>query len=246
MTSRTSRRSAAGAHERDPDVVDPVPQAELRDPRGPSRSGWAVGARCGAGSRPCDPGPSPPVATRHSTFSPRTSSTSSAIRPSSIRTLSPALTSLSEPAVGDAGPLGRADHALRRQHERVAAPQHHAAARREGPQADLRPLEILEDRDGLADPRLDGPDALDCLQVLGMGAVGEVQTGDVHPGPRHLLDDPLGDGRGPDRADDLRETLLGHGSGRSRGAHVRRRPCPGCRSCHRSTRSASRSRRRSP
>ena len=159
---------------------------------------------------------------------------------------------LGEAAVGDARALGRPCTVSVVRTKSVAAPQHRAAAG-ERAQADLRPLEVLEDRDRLPDPALHGPDALDRLPVLRVGAVGEVQAGHVHPGPGHLLDDALGDGRRADGADDLGEALLGHrqaalwaakiGDAEARvtgpagaDAHVRRLPCPGCRSSRRSTR----------
>lgn len=42
------------------------------------------------------------------------------------------------------------------------------------------------------------------LLVVGMGPVGEVESGDVHAGPEELLDHLNGPGGGAERADDLR------------------------------------------
>jgi hypothetical protein len=178
-------------HERDPDVVDAVPEAELEvlavlrgEDRQPDRRARKVHAL---------------VVADHAA---RGDATHDVLAPHLLdvqrdpavvdQDAIPDLHVLPEAAVGDARPLGRPLHRLRRQGEPVAAAQHHAAAG-ERAQADLRPLEVLEDRDGLPDPDLHGSDALDRLLVLRVGAVGEVQAGDVHPGAGHLLDDALGE-----------------------------------------------------
>src|SRR5262249_14654751 len=98
-----------------------------------------------------------------------------------------------------------------RQDEGPAAPEGGRPAF-ERPEPDLRALQVLQDRDRPADPRLHRPDALDGLAVLDVGPVGEVEPGHVHAGPGHLLDDPLGDRRRPQGADDLGEPLRGHGA----------------------------------
>src|SRR5207249_4649723 len=86
---------------------------------------------------------------------------------------------------------------------------------------------ILEDGERLPHPGLHRADPLDGLAVLGVGAVGEVQAGDVHARPHHLLDDPLGHRRRADGADDLGEALLAHAQA-SAGATTRffRHPMP--------------------
>src|SRR5881296_1600719 len=68
--------------------------------------------------------------------------------------------------------LRGAHHGLRAERERLAGP--------EGAEADLRPLQILKDRDRPAPAGLALADQPDDLGVLGVGAVGEVHAGDVH------------------------------------------------------------------
>ena len=48
-----------------------------------------------------------------------------------------------------------------------------------------------------------GPEALDHLPVLREIAVGEIDPGDVHAGPKHLLHHLPGPGRRANGADDL-------------------------------------------
>src|SRR5262249_31101635 len=52
----------------------------------------------------------------------------------------------SEAAVRDARPLGRAHHGLRRQHEGIAAPKDDPAIARKGAEANLGTLKVLQDR----------------------------------------------------------------------------------------------------
>src|SRR2546430_2147390 len=80
------------------------------------------------------------------------------------------------------GALGRALHGTRAQRERPAGDEVHVApARRaEGAEADLRPLEVLEDRHGLAPARLALADQPDGRRAL-VGAAGrEGEPRDAH------------------------------------------------------------------
>src|SRR5215510_16498686 len=78
-----------------------------------------------------------------------------------------------------------------------------AAAGTERPEADLRPLQVLEDRDRPAPAGLAVADAADDLGVLVVGAVREVEPRHVEPG-RHEAVELLGAAaRRTDRADDL-------------------------------------------
>ena len=53
--------------------------------------------------------------------------------------------------------------------------------------ADLGALEILQDADGATLFGSDFAEALDDRQVIGMGAVGKIQSGHVHPGSHQLF-----------------------------------------------------------
>ena len=74
----------------------------------------------------------------------------------------------------------------------------------EGAEPDFRPLQVLEDRDRAAAAHLDPADSPDHLGVLGVGAVREIEPGDVHARGHEAIERLHAGGRGPDRADDLR------------------------------------------
>ena len=92
------------------------------------------------------------------------------------------------------------------QREPLPALEVHALTARgaEGAEPDLRPLQVLEDRDGAAEARLGPADSPDHLGVLGVGAVREIEPGDVHARGHEAIERLHAGGRGPDRADDLR------------------------------------------
>ena len=137
--------------------------------------------------------------------------------PSSIQISSPGRTSLRYSA-------GRTDArspvpttGSRVEHERPPRLEVDAttAAGTEGPEADLRTLEVLEDRDGPAPSRLGLPEAADDVGVLGVGTVGEVQPGHVHAGRGQPVELLQARARGADGTDDLGASHVS----RSRGRH---------------------------
>ena len=78
--------------------------------------------------------------------------------------------------------LRRAHDGLRAERENLAGLEIDPRAARgaEGAEPDLRPLQILKNRDRSAPASLTLADQPDDLGVLGVGAVGEVHAGDVH------------------------------------------------------------------
>src|SRR6185369_17724242 len=102
-------------------------------------------------------------------------------------------------------PLGGPLDLVRAERERPARLEvdARAAAPAERPEADLRTLQVLEDRDRPAPARLALADAVHDLRVLLVRAVGKIQARDVEAG-RHQAIQLLGAAaRGADRADDL-------------------------------------------
>ncbi len=69
--------------------------------------------------------------------------------------------------------------------------------------ANLGALQVGEDADGLAFLLCDGAHHLDELGLLGVGAVGEVEAGDVEAGADQLAEDVGGAAGGAERGDDL-------------------------------------------
>ena len=146
--------------------------------------------------------------TRQCTSSSLRSSTSSAIIPSSIRTESPGLSSDEAFRRGHRHPLLRSRRGPGDQREPLPGLEVHALTARgaEGAEPDLGPLQVLKDRDGAAEARLGPADSPDHLGVLGVGAVREIEPGDVHARRHEAIEHLHAGGGRPDRADDLRMT----------------------------------------
>ena len=72
--------------------------------------------------------------------------------------------------------------------------------------ADLGTLEVLQDADGAMLFGRDLAQALDDGEVVGMGAVGEIEAGDVHAGAHEFAHGRLGIAGGANGADDLGAT----------------------------------------
>ena len=103
------------------------------------------------------------------------------------------------------GALGRALHGTRAQRERPVGDEVHAtpARRAEGAEADLRPLEVLEDRHGPAPARLALADQPDGRRVLVGAAVREVDARDVHARRDEPIEGVRAAAGRAERADDL-------------------------------------------
>src|SRR5262249_13916738 len=84
-----------------------------------------------------------------------------------------------ESAVSDGHERAAADDVAARQRDAPAAPELRLPARHFA-DADLRPVEILQDSDVAVEPPRDAPDALDHGRVKAIIAVAEVEARDVH------------------------------------------------------------------
>ena len=112
---------------------------------------------------------------------------------------------------GEIGECGRdarggAGHVLRCDGDDRAGFQQHGLVAFERSGADFRALQILQDADGAALALGGAAQALDVVGVIGVGAVGEVEAGDVHAEAEQVAHEGFGVAGGADGADDLGAT----------------------------------------
>ena len=77
-------------------------------------------------------------------------------------------------------------------------------------EADLRTLQVLQDRDRLSGLRFDFPNTGVGLPVVVVCTVAEVEARDVESGPDELLEHFRRSGRRSNGADDFRSSVLFH------------------------------------
>ena len=113
---------------------------------------------------------------------------------------------LGQPLVGGGHAVVRAFHIINCDGDDLAVVPHRSAINK-APEADLRPLQISKDADGLARliARLTGPVVV--LYMILVIAMGEVQPGDVHTSFNKSLDAFLGGNSGTERTHDLSSSL---------------------------------------
>ena len=104
---------------------------------------------------------------------------------------------------GGADERGGAFDLARGDGEALAGDQQHGLVVLQLAGADLRALQVGEDADGLAFFAGDVAHHLDQLGLLRMGAVREVEAGDVESGADELAEDFGSAGGGPEGGDDL-------------------------------------------